>query len=69
MNTRSETHKAKGISVEGFWRQLKDKTANTDNAPNAIKSRDVPAANIEFREITDAKENWESRFDAWLDRL
>ena len=69
MNKRSETHKPKGISVEGFWRQLKDKTVNKDSAPNGIKSRDVHEANIEFRQIPDSKENWESRFDAWLDRL
>ena len=69
MNKRSEALKPKGISVEGFWRQLKDKTANTDSGPNGIKSRDASEANIEFREIPDSKENWESRFDAWLDRL
>ena len=69
MNKRSETHKAKGISVEGFWRQLKDKTAKTDSRPNVINSSDVPDANIEFHEIPDLKESWESRFDAWLDRL
>lgn len=69
MNKSSETHKVKGISVEGFWRQLKDKTAKHDSAPNTISSRDVSEANIEFREIPDSKENWEFRFDKWLDRL
>ena len=69
MNKPTETHKPKSISVEGFWRQLKDKTAKKDSEQNAINSRDVSEANIEFLELPAPKDNWESRFDEWLDRL
>ena len=69
MKKPSETHKPKGISVDGFWRQLKDKTETKDSGPNAVNRHDLPEANIKFRKSPDPIDNWESRFDAWLDRL
>lgn len=69
MNKPAETKKPKGISVEGFWRQLNAKTAKKDGGQNAINSRDFSETNIEFRELPDPIDNWESRLDEWLDRL
>ena len=61
MNKPSATHKPKGISVDGFWRQLKDKTETKDSGPNAVNRRDLPEANIKFRKSPDPIDNWESR--------
>lgn len=70
MNKPSKTHKPKGISVEGFWRQLNNKTAKKDSGQNIINSSDSPDVHLSNANVSDAnKDNWESRFDEWLDRL
>lgn len=69
MHNPSDTHKPKGISVDGFWRQLKDKTENKDSRANAKKACDLPEANIEFGKFPAQQDDWVSRFDNWLDRL
>lgn len=77
MNEPSKTRTAKGLSVEGFWRELKDKTASTDSAPNAIEANEASAEDIsalpddaiKYRESLEPIDSWESRLDDWLDRL
>lgn len=74
MNKSSRPPKPKGISIEGFWSQLKDKTAKKDNGSNVVNSCDVAEANmaetnVELRERPESKDDWETRFDKWLDRL
>ena len=79
MNKPSETHKPKGISVEGFWRALKNNdTVEKDSEQKATNSCDVSEANchvaeanIELRELPEdpKDDDWEFRFDKWLDSL
>ena len=69
MNKPPEARKSKGISVEGFWRQLQDKTAKNDSGSKAKNSPDLSEASIDLRESSALKDKWESRFDEWLDNL
>ena len=77
MNESSKTRTAKGLSVEGFWRELQDKTASTDSAPNAIEANEASAEDIsalpddaiKYRETSEPIDSWESCLDDWLDRL
>ena len=74
MNTRKETYKPKGLSVEGFWRQIKDRTANTDNRMGYADSHDLsePISQTNMKSQDALKKNdddWLTRFDEWLDKL
>ena len=81
MNEPSKTRTAKGLSVEGFWRELQDKTASKDSEPHAeevcmVSDEAAETAEFcearettEYRESPEPSDSWESRLDNWLDRL
>ncbi len=74
MNTHKETRKPKGLSVEGFWRQLKDRSANTDNGMSYAEPHDLsdPISQTHMKPQNAPKrtdDDWLIRFDKWLDRL
>ena len=66
------TTKAKGISVDSFWRRIKDKTAPLEAALGSDDSpgQSDPNSKLlkERRDETDPQVDWEDRFNAWLDR-
>lgn len=43
MTERAENHKTKGLTVEGFWRRLKDQTETKDGGPERVGSGDLGA--------------------------
>ena len=76
MNEPSKTRTAKGLSVEGFWQELKDNTASTYSAPSTVDANETSAVNAhalhdeaEYHETSEPRDSWESRLDDWLDSL
>ena len=72
MTKHDVNHKPKGLTVEGFWRQLKDKTTKDDGGPNAIESPELSELNMNSSDLPkpndDSNDDWEARFNAWLDK-
>jgi len=66
------TAKGKGISVEGFWRRIKDNNVPREATLGSAATPGQPDPNSnplkERRDETDPKEDWEDRFNAWLDQ-
>jgi len=69
MKTSSKFQKPKGLSVEGFWRQMQDKTGKPDNETSSMETHDASIGRTDSYEWPETNDNWEARFEAWLDRL
>ena len=48
---------------------MQDKTVQPDNEANSIETHDASIGRTDSYEWPETNNNWEARFEAWLDRL